>query len=351
MKTLNVGIIGSGNIARSRHAPGWAQVKQTRLDAVCDIDDPKARRFADDFGADHVFVDYGDLLKRKEIDVVSICTHNMLHAKITIDALRAGKHVLVEKPMTTTVRQAIVMVREARKAKRLLMVGQHMRFSHTAVALKNAIDAMGLGEVYFARAQALRRRRLPSQDTFIEMEKSGGGCLYDIGVHVLDLTLHFMGFPEPVSVSGVVRTALAKRTDIRNRWAEWDREKFDVEDFAMGIVRFANGAVLNLESSWLLNKADGEVMQSSVYGTEAGAEWPACVIYGEKNGELLDTKVIPKRNYIAHTREIGEFADAIRNRRRSPVPPEESVRVVAILEALYRSSVTGRDEKIKPIKI
>jgi len=351
MKELGVGIIGCGGIARACHAPGWNECPGASILALADLDRLQAEDLAEEYGAPRVFADYKKLLRVDEIDAVSVCTPNATHSEIAIAALRAGKHVLVEKPMATSSTQAASMVRAARKADRLLMVGQHFRFVNSTHAMKPFIDAGELGDIYFARVQALRRRYLPPQKTYTQKKNSGGGCLYDIGVHMLDLALYLTSFPEPVSVSRVAHTAMAKSKDVVGLWGEWDRRSFNVEDFAAGTIRFANGLIMSLEVSWLLNMGERQRMRTDLYGSRGGIVWPSLQFFTERGGQLLNTEIEEPPETNPHHEEIRAFAEAIRQGGPSPIPPEESAQVVAILEAFYRSSKTGKEARPVKLKI
>jgi predicted dehydrogenase len=153
-----------------------------------------------------------------------------------------------------------------------------------------------------------------------------------------------MGHPEPVSVTGIAPQKLAKRTDIRGWWGEWDRDKISVEDFAAGFVRFKNGAALTLECSWLANQKDPEFTRISLVGTEAGADWPEMMVYSEDAGSTTDTLLqFPDDKVPGHHKEIAVFADAILTGKPSPVPAEQSLNVIRILEGLYRSHESGKE--------
>ncbi len=188
---------------------------------------------------------------------------------------------------------------------------------------------------------------MPGRIGFIDKNISGGGPTIDIGVHILDLTLDLMGHPEPVSVTGITPQKLAKRNDIRGWWGEWDRDKITVEDFAAGFIRFKNGAAMSLECSWLANIREPEITKITLMGTEAGAEWPDISIFGEKAGSVTDTKLRFADDGIgSHQKEIAVFADAVLTGKPSPVPTEQSLNVIRILDGLYRSSETGVEVKL-----
>lgn len=347
MKQLRVGIIGAGGIAQACHMPAYQELAGVTLHAVADINPETAQRAAQRFQVPHVFQDYRDLVAMDEIDLVSVCTPNAFHKDPTIAALRAGKHVLVEKPMALNAAEGRAMIRAAQQAGKLLMVGLNNRFSAAAQALKRAADAGALGEVYFAEAIATRRRGIPGWGAFTEKEKSGGGALVDIGVHVLDLTLYLMGYPKPVSVSGMVAAKFGPRVDlpaVEGGW-RWDPRRFDVDDFGVGFVRFGNGASLVLKTSWAGNIGD-QAFNSILWGTEGGCRFSPPAIYRQEHGSLVDVTPVELPEVRSHHVEVQRFVDAIRKGQPSPVPPEEPLVTQQILDAIYGSSETGKEVKL-----
>ena len=348
-KPLRVAVIGVGGIART-HIPGWQTLQnegKAQIVAFCDVSADTVESVAHQFGVDKTYTDLKKLLKAEELDAVDVCTPNKFHAPLTCAALRAGLHVLCEKPMAPTVVEAKRMLAASKRAKRILMVAQHMRYIEAARALKTMCDIGELGEVYYTRAQALRRRFVPVRSSFYTKATSGGGPMIDIGVHILDLAYWLMGCPEPVSVSGMAVCKLGKRKDIKGLWGEWDRDKFEVEDFAVGLVRFANGAMLTLETSWLANMKEKERMAIQLYGTEGGAVYPENEIYTEKSRVLIDASVErPDQKAIPHHLEIRAFTQAVLEGKPSPIPPEQSVNVIRILEGVYRSEKAGKEVRV-----
>jgi predicted dehydrogenase len=273
----------------------------------------------------------------------------MAHAEITINGLKAGKHVICEKPLAPTPAAIRQMIAARNRSGKLLMTAQHQRFERSSQNLKKYLTTGALGEVYYARAHFLRRRYIPGwgSGSFIDKKRSGGGPCIDIGVHILDLALHFMNHPEPVVVTGITPCMLGKRKDIRGWWGEWNRDKMSVEDFAAGFVRFKDGSALSLEVSWLLNIHEPEYQRIVLCGTEAGAEWPAMTVHGETAGNVTDIKLsFPDDRADGHHTELAEFAKAIFTKKPSPVPPEQSLGVMRILDGLYRSNQTGREVKV-----
>ena len=249
--------------------------------------------------------------------------------------------------MAATAREAKKMAKTAEETGKMLMIAQHMRFIEAARAMKTMCDAGDLGDVYYVRAQALRRRFPPVRESFYTKSISGGGPMIDIGVHILDLAYWLMGCPEPVSVSGMAACKLGKRKDIKGLWGEWNRDKFEVEDFAVGLVRFSNGAMLTLETSWLANMKEKERMAIQLFGTEGGAFYPENEIYTEKNRVLIDAHIErPDQKAVPHHLEIRAFTEAILTGEPSPIPPEQSVNVIRMLEGVYRSQEAGKEVRV-----
>ena len=275
----------------------------------------------------------------------------MYHAPLAIAALEAGKHVLCEKPLAPTPQAIREMIAARDRSGKLLMTAQHHRFSGPSKALKAEINAGALGHVYHARSWMLRRVGLPARPGFVLKAHSGGGACIDIGVHILDLTLWMMGNPKPIAVTGVARTELARR---KGAWGLWGDvpEQMEVEEFASAFVRFDNGATLILEVSWMLhhNVQGFEDMQMWLYGTEGGSHWPKCEIYQSNYAtkQLYNRQLLRTDNVRPpHAQECIEFAQAILDGAPSPVPAEQSLQVISILDGVYRSQETGGEVRLE----
>jgi predicted dehydrogenase len=193
-RKFRIGAIGTGGIFKMCHLPGWKDIPDVEIVGVADVDVQSAKKLAGAEGIAHVFADYRDLLKL-DIDAVDICTPNNLHTPMVLAALQAGKHVICEKPLATTVREVRQMGQLADKKKLKLMTAQHQRFTSSARAIRGWVDAGGLGDVYHARVHAMRRAWLPVRPGFIDRKLSGGGPCMDIGVHALDACMWMMDFP------------------------------------------------------------------------------------------------------------------------------------------------------------
>ena len=345
MKALRVGIIGSGGIAQSCHFPGWQKTEGAEIVACCDAREQAARDAAKKFNVSRVYTDYGKMLREVKPDVVSVCTPNAFHMAPTIAALRSGAHVLCEKPIAMNAVQGAAMCRAAKAARRLLMIGLNNRFTTESQRLKGFIKGGDLGQVYFTRVLALRRRGVPGWGVFIRKDMSGGGPLADIGVHLLDLALWLIGHPEPVSVSGAHYTKFGTRGDIFMPWGQWDPKKYTVEDMGVGFVRFKNGSTLALEASWSAHISD-DVWNVSLMGTKGGATTSPFKIYTEKQKTLLDVTPVRLPEVESHTEEIRAFARAIRAGGPSPVPGEQALMAQRILDGIYRSQAAKKEVRV-----
>src|SRR5690625_3867780 len=255
---LKVGIVGCGGIANGKHLPSLRKLEQIELVAFCDIVLDRAEKAAKEYGDDQSLVveDYRELLKDASIDVVHVLTPNSSHAEISIAALEAGKHVMCEKPMAKTTEEARAMVEAAERTGKKLTIGYDNRYRADSLHLNKLVRQGDLGEIYFAKAHAIRRRAVPTWGVFLNEEEQGGGPLIDIGTHALDLTLWMMDNYKPKAVLGSVYHKLSDIENAANAFGPWDPEEFTVEDSAFGFVKMENGATIVLESSWPLNTLD-----------------------------------------------------------------------------------------------
>jgi predicted dehydrogenase len=344
MNKLNVAVIGVGGIAKT-HMPGWAESGITEVVAGGDVSPLPLEQWGKEYGISRLTTNIDELINDPSIDIIDICTPNNYHTPLAVAALNAGKHVLCEKPLAPNP-QAIQQMIAARDASgKMLMTAQHFRFSGSAKAMKAEIETGVLGEIYHARSWMLRRAAAPTRPGFILKEQATGGACIDIGVHILDLTLWYMGNPKPISVTGVARTELAHRMGAFSINGSLVPPEMDVEEFATAFVRFENGATLILEVSWILHHdTPSEDMQMWLYGKEGGCHWPKCEIYQTNYATRQHynrTLQLKKDIHEAHAQECIEFAYAIRDHAPSPVPAEHSLQVLTILDAVYRSQASG----------
>ena len=358
MRKVRIGIIGCGGIANNKHMPALRKIPEVEMVAFCDIVEERAVKAAADYGTPDakVYTDYKELLKDESIEVVHVLTPNRDHSYITVDALEAGKHVMCEKPMAINTAEAQKMVDAAKRTGKKLTIGYQSRFRPDSMYLKQACENGELGEIYYARAQAIRRRAVPTWGVFLDAEKQGGGPLIDIGTHALDLTLWMMDNYEPEMVVGTKYRKLADTKNAANAWGPWDPEKFTVEDSAFGFVRMKNGATIYLEASWALNSLDVNEAKTILCGDKGGADMlgknGGLRINGEKYSKLFVTEPdmsaggvaffdgkevkaadVEARMWINHV--LDDNAPLI-------TKPEQAIVVTKILEAIYTSAESGK---------
>ena len=346
-RKLRVGMIGAGGISRI-HCEGWAKLPECQLVAITDIQSSAAKARAEQFKIPDVEATGRALIARKDIDVVDIVVPNRFHRAYTVAALKSGKHVLCEKPLALTTREVDAMIAASRSSNRKLMCAQHQRFGQPAIALKEYLQQHPLGDVYYVRAWWNRRRLLPARPGFMYKKNSGGGCCIDIGVHILDLAMWLMDNFQPRSVRGFAVTKLAKREDAWSEWGQIDKQGLDVEDFAVGIIQMANGAVVSLECSFMLNQKPKEEYRVDLFGTRAGAKWPECEYYSHTSQGYADTKIeLRGKGDPAHHAEIRAFAQAVMGNLPVPVAPEQSRAVIAVLEGLYKSQQRQKEVRLR----
>ncbi|MGD9496102.1 MAG: Gfo/Idh/MocA family protein [Armatimonadota bacterium] len=343
---LRVGFIGAGAIARHSHLPGWLKLPNCEVVALADINEEAGAASAEvaKVGKDHIYTDYEAMLANEDLDIVDVCTPNCYHAAPSIAALQAGCHVLVEKPVATSAQQVREMIAARDKARKLLCVVQNMRYSNEAIAAKRFVAQGGIGRAYWAKAEYLRARGVPAWGAFISKDLSAGGPCYDLGVHVLDLALHLMGFPEPVAVSANTWLEISNKPSVMAH----DPKKFTVPDeLAAGFVRLEGGACISIGASWALNAPGGQ-NNVSVYGTLGGVQmWPFTLVR-EEYGMLLNCtpQVIGGGGAGGHAEEIAQFVRAILTGGPAPVPPEQALITQRILDGIYRSAEAGHEVEV-----
>ena len=351
MSEYKVGIIGCGSISRWAHAPFYKKEKRTKIVAVCDILPDRAKQFRDEFYPDaDIYTDYREMVQRKDIDVIDICTPNYLHSEVAIAAFANGKHVFSEKPDAVSPEKAIAMKEAADKAGKVLMVMRNNRFMEVSQYIKQYIDDGRMGEIYAGRCGWQRRRGIPGKGGwFTTKAQSGGGPLIDLGVHMIDLAIWLMGNPRPVAVTGATYCKFADNKDTSDsEHSKFGDAKsdgtFDVEDLSMGMIRFDNGAVLQIEFSWASNIKE-EHRFVELRGTKSGMTWMDgnLEIFSEDHGVLSNTELAGSLNADGHVRNLCHFFDVLDGKAEPCFKPQQGIDMIKILCAIYESAKTGRE--------
>lgn len=350
---LKVGIIGCGGIANQKHLPSLSRIDDVELVAFCDIIEERAESSRNEYGTSEsrVYTDYKEMLEKEDLDVVHVCTPNSSHAELSNASMEAGSHVMCEKPMAINSIEAESMFETMKKTGKKLSIGYQNRFKKDAQILQEICHNDELGEIYNAKAHAVRRRAVPTWGVFLDKEAQGGGPLIDIGTHALDLTLWVMDNYKPKFVVGKAYHKLSKTKNAANAWGSWDPEKFKVEDSAFGFIVMENGATIYLESSWALNNTDAKEGKTTLHGTKGGASMDnGLQINGEDHGVLYEKNYELETGGVAFydgTSETPEYLEAkswieaIKNDKDPLVKAEQALVVTKILEAIYESSSTG----------
>ncbi|MEG1441230.1 MAG: Gfo/Idh/MocA family oxidoreductase [Oscillospiraceae bacterium] len=343
MKKIRVGIVGAGSISEL-HLKGYNKLDNVEIVAVCDINEERAKEYSEKNGISGVYTDYNEMIKNSDLDAIDITAWNNAHCGAAIAGLHAGLNVLCEKPMALNADEALAMEKAAKESGKLLMIGFVRRFGTNTEIAKTFIDNNDLGDIYYIKTKCIRRVGNPC-GWFSNKELSGGGPLIDLGVHMIDLARYLMGKPKAISVYGATFNNIGPRNNIKNfaRYYPKDKNEFsNVEDFATAMVRFDNGAILNVEVSFSAHIKEDEI-SLDIFGSKSGMKFePSLEIYTEKYDRLVDVTPVITEDADAFSanfeNEIAHFVDCIENKKESINPPEDGVELMKILDAIYKSA-------------
>lgn len=352
MKKLRVGMVGAGSMSK-KHIEAYGKQSSVEIAALCDINLDLAKLRAEEWGITQVYDNYQKMLDSCELDIVNVVTSNNTHAPITIAALNAGKHVLCEKPPAMDTLEAIKMEEAAVRNQKLLMYGLPFRYSEKVGVIKDFHDKGLFGEIYYAKTGFIRRCGNPG-GWFSNKTIARGGPLLDLGVHMIDLAMYIMGKPEPVSVYGVTSAKMGNRSNIKGftwyRSANYTTGINDVEDLAVAIIKFSNGATLFVETSYASN-IKSEALYMEMMGTKAGVKVePDIEIYSEQNDYMFDMKPILDDYSLNWSKsvdnEINHFIKCILEGEKCISPAKDGVTIMRIIDAIYSSAQSGEVVKI-----
>jgi predicted dehydrogenase len=337
---FKVGIIGLGYIG-AKHLQRFNDIPGVEVAAIADLNEDCIAACVRACAVEQTFRDYQDLLALQDLDLIVVCLPNNLHARVSIEALKAGHNVFCEKPMATSVKDAEAMVDAARANQCMLSIAMNFRwqyFGPDAFHLKKLIEDGELGEIYYVRAHYLRRSTFPPtgyERWNLSQEESGGGALIDLGPHMLDLAMWLVDNYSPQSVSGFTHNGLMKYSP--------------VDDFASGSVTLGNGARIQADLAW--NSHNQTSWRISVYGEKGGAvidaEKPAgrrITLFSEQENKPATETVSPED--IASQPEASIQEHVVKRLMAGEAPDcsaEKALQVMKVIEGWYQSSETGRD--------
>ncbi|MFC7441264.1 Gfo/Idh/MocA family protein [Laceyella putida] len=341
---VRIGMIGAGGISQA-HLQAIQKEERAEAVAIADVFVDGAKQTAEKFNIPRVYENYQEMIEKEELDAVIACVPNFLHAPVTTYSLSKGKHVLSEKPMALNVEEALHMKESADRAGKVLMVAQNNRFRSETQLAKKWVMEQELGRVYHAKTGWVRRNGIPGWGSwFTQKDKAGGGPLIDVGVHVLDLTLYIMGYPKPVSVWGKTYDVFGPQKQKTMGYGRVDDQgKFDVEDLAIAVIHFENGATLTLDASWA-----SFIKEERVYCELLGDQGGASLDLGKRTATLFkdDGRVYQDETHDLNEQDdrlalLTNFLDSVQGKAEPICKPEESITVQRILDAIYRSAETG----------
>lgn len=362
-KKIRVGIIGTGGIAKA-HLNSFLAQPDVEIVAGADLVEGKAKAFFDKFGIEaKCYNSHKEMLDDAslQLDAVSICTYNRTHAECAIYALQKGVHVLLEKPMTVTLDEAVEIRKAEKESGKVLSIGFQPRLDENMKMIKKIVDSGVLGKIYYIQTGGGRRRGIPTPvgTTFIEDATAGIGALGDIGCYSLDMVLNAIGYPKPLTVSGYKSNFFGTRKDycnyVKSGHPEY-AEKFEVDDFAAAFIRLEGDIVLDFRIAWAMNMdTPGDTI---ILGTEGGLRIPstecwngtvggAMKLYHEVCGQQTETEIpIIKTEGKLFDLKIRSFVDAVKNGTEAPVPSSQIIINQAIIDGIFKSAELGREIEI-----
>jgi predicted dehydrogenase len=348
-KKLRLAFIGCGGISQT-HLGALATMPDVEIVAGVDIDADRLKNMEDKWGVTKLYKDWPTMLKEVKPDAVSVCTPNGVHAQPALDALNAGAHVIVEKPMAMNPAQCEEMIAAAKKNNRKLAVGFQYRYHPNTDFITRARDEGQFGNVMFVKCQALRRRGIPNWGVFGRKELQGGGPMIDIGVHVIEMAHYVMGSPKPIAASGNTWTYMGnKSSNVVSQWPDWDWKTYTVEDLAIGQIRFENGAILQIEAAFA-GHIEKDIWNFTLIGDKGGASWDPPAIFTDRAGTMTNTVPSFLSNktdfHNLFISKLRNFVDGCMNDTPLRAPGEAGLAVQKILDGVYRSAEAGKEVKI-----
>ena len=362
-KKLRVGIIGTGWIAES-HAPEYMKFPDVELVAMADLIPGKCQKFCDFLGIDatniNFYPDHKSMLENEKLDAVSICTYNATHAECAIDALNAGVNVLLEKPFTVTLEEAVNVMKAEKASGKVLTIGFQPRMDKNMQMIKKIVDSGALGQIYYIQTGGGRRRGIPNS-TFIEKETAGIGAVGDIGCYSLDMVLNAIGYPKPLTVSGYMSNHFGTKEEYQypdaDHTAKENADRFSVDDFAAAFVRLEGGIILDFRIAWAMHlDTPGDTI---IMGTKGSLRIPSTecwngttggpmTLYSDVAGNHVET-VIPlvEDEGNLFERKCRTFLDAVKEGKSAPVPSWQILYNQAIIDGIVRSAQCGREVEIE----
>ena len=360
-KKFKIGIIGTGWIA-ANHIAEYLKMPDVEVVALADLVPGKAEAFGKKYGCEtaRCYLSGHDMLENEELDGVSVCTYNTQHAPCTIDALEHGVNVMLEKPFTVTLDEAIEIMKAEKKSGKILTIGFQPRLSENMQMIKRIVDAGEIGKVYYIQTGGGRQGRdipVPFGTSFIAKETGGVGSVGDIGCYSLDMVLNAVGYPKPLTVTGYTSDFFGKDPDSYPGHPEY-AEAFGVDDFAAGFVRLEGGIILDFRIAWAQHvDTFGDTLIVGTKGTIKIPSMPCyngdlpsatpLKVYKEMAGKMVEV-VIPKEKCPnLFYEKLRSFVDSIKENGEATIPSSQIVINQAIIDGIVKSSQLGHEITIE----
>ncbi|MBS5481154.1 MAG: Gfo/Idh/MocA family protein [Acutalibacteraceae bacterium] len=346
---MKVAVIGCGTIANTAHIPAYIKNPEAEIAYFCDILPERAHKAVETYGCGKAVTDYHEVLSDPEVEAVSVCTPNNVHAPIAIDCLRAGKNVLCEKPAARTYAEALEMQKAQHETGKVLNIGVVNRFNDSVNRIKEYIDSGKLGDVFHVYVSFRSHRSIPGiGGAFTTKAIAGGGALIDWGVHFLDIVMYCCGDPQPFTVTGEAFCRLGKDMEgytYTSMWAgppKYDGV-YDVDDSVTGMIR-TSGPVITFNGAWAQNIGEEE-MFIDFMGDKAGIRLhygSDFKVYTVENGALVD--YTPRFNMRPHfENEINAFIDCVKTGKKLPSHIDTVIITAKMMQAIYDSAEAHRE--------
>ncbi|PLR80421.1 Gfo/Idh/MocA family protein [Bacillus sp. V33-4] len=337
---MKVAIIGGGQIAEKVHVSYYKSRDDIEVVAVVSRNEERVRSFAERNGIARYYTDAAAMYQAENPDIVSVCTPNHFHYENVIQALEYGCHVLCEKPPAISADQAKKMQETAEINGCVLAYNFHHRFAEDALVLRNKVKDGLLGDVYYVKAQALRRSGIPGWGNFTSKSLQGGGPLIDIGVHMLDSALYVLGFPKVQKVTAKMFQKIGTKKS-EGSFGKWDPAKYEVEDSLFAFIEMEGGILMQLETAFALNIKESSVMNVEFSGDQAGATLFPAQIYSDEKGELVTHFSRENADPDRQVKSMAAFVDRCLGKDVMLVDGKQGYFIQQLVEALYKSAEKG----------
>lgn len=332
---LKVGVIGCGSIAQYRHLPEYEANPYVQIVAVCDSNKKRAKEVANKYGV-NMYTDYNELINCEELDAVSVCTPNDLHASISIVALQSGIHVLCEKPMATSKKDAEMMIEATEKSGKKLMIGHNQRFVTSHQKAKQLIKNGEIGKIYsfrtaFGHSGPENWSVDGKESWFFKKDEAFLGAMGDLGVHKADLIRYILN-EEITEVGAFVETSAKTFSN--------------VDDCAVCMLKSESGIIGTLAASWsYVSKEDNSTI---IYGEKATLRLEDDPTYSlilqYKNGEVLKYELDKIQSNAAvgqsNSHVIEQFVESILSDKEPLINGVEGMKSLEVILAAIQSSET-----------